>query len=299
MAAAIEVSHLTKRFGPVTAVDDLSFVVEPGTVTGFVGPNGAGKSTTLRMILGLVGADAGQALVNGLPYRRLPDPPEAVGAVLETGAFHPGRRARDHLRVLASVAGVPVGRVEETLELVGLGGAASRRVGGFSLGMRQRLGLAGALLARPEILVLDEPANGLDPEGVRWLRDTLREHASRGGTVLLSSHVIAELALSADHLVVIRDGRLVKQGAVAEILSGGSASGVRMRTPERAALIASLTAAGLHPVAGDDGEVVVTGATPEEVGRVVADSGIVVYEMQMDRPQLEDVILELTVGGDR
>jgi ABC-2 type transport system ATP-binding protein len=297
--AAIEVSHLTKRFGSVTAVDDLSFMVEPGTVTGFVGPNGAGKSTTLRMILGLVAAGAGQALVNGAPYRRLPNPPAAVGAVLEAGAFHPGRRARDHLKILASAAGVPIGRVEETLELVGLGAAASRRVGGFSLGMRQRLGLAGALLARPEILVLDEPANGLDPEGVRWLRDTLRGHASGGGTVLLSSHVIAELALSADHLVVIREGRLVKQGAVADIMSTGAARGVRVRTPHREALLASLTAAGMRPLAGEDGEVIVAGATPEEVGRVVAGSGIVVYEMQMDRPQLEDVILELTVGGER
>jgi ABC-2 type transport system ATP-binding protein len=297
--AAIEVSHLTKRFGPVTAVDDLSFSVDPGTVTGFVGPNGAGKSTTLRAILGLVAPDAGEALVDGAPYRRLPHPPAVVGAVLETGAFHPGRRARDHVKVLASAAGVSMERVEETLEVVGLTGAASRRVGGFSLGMRQRLGLAGALLARPEILVLDEPANGLDPEGVRWLRDTLRAHTSGGGTVLLSSHVIAELALSADHLVVIRDGKLVRQGAVADIMSTGSAGGVRVRTPDRAAIIESLTAAGMRPLAGEDGEVIVAGATPEEVGRVVARSGIVVYEMQMDRPQLEDVILGLTVGGDQ
>jgi ABC-2 type transport system ATP-binding protein len=295
--AAIEVSGLTKRFGEVTAVDDLSFTVEPGTITGFVGPNGAGKSTTLRAILGLVRPDAGTALLNGVPYRLLPNPPATVGAVLETGAFHPGRRARDHLRVLATAAGVPLDRVDPTLDEVGLAGAASRKVGGFSLGMRQRLGLAGALLARPEILILDEPANGLDPEGVRWLRDTLRAHASGGGTVLLSSHVIAELALSADHLVVVKQGRLVRQGTVEQIMSTGQAAAVRVRTPDRDALVKALTDAGMRPLAGDDGEVIVAGATPEEVGRVVARTGIVVYEMQMDRPQLEDVILDLTVGG--
>lgn len=295
--AAIEVSGLTKRFGEVTAVDNLSFSVDPGTITGFVGPNGAGKSTTLRAILGLVRPDAGTALLNGVPYRVLPNPPSTVGAVLETGAFHPGRRARDHLVVLATAAGVPLDRVDPTLEEVGLVGAASRKVGGFSLGMRQRLGLAGALLARPEILILDEPANGLDPEGVRWLRDTLRAHASDGGTVLLSSHVIAELALSADHLVVVKQGRLVRQGTVEQIMSTGQAAAVRVRTPDRDALVRALADAGMSPLAGDDGEVIVAGATPEEVGRVVARTGIVVYEMQMDRPQLEDVILDLTVGG--
>jgi ABC-2 type transport system ATP-binding protein len=295
--AAIEVSGLTKRFGEVTAVDNLSFSVDPGTITGFVGPNGAGKSTTLRAILGLVRPDAGTALLNGVPYRVLPNPPSTVGAVLETGAFHPGRWARDHLVVLATAAGVPLDRVDPTLEEVGLAGAASRKVGGFSLGMRQRLGLAGALLARPEILILDEPANGLDPEGVRWLRDTLRAHASDGGTVLLSSHVIAELALSADHLVVVKQGRLVRQGTVEQIMSTGQAAAVRVRTPDRDALVRALADAGMSPLAGDDGEVIVAGATPEEVGRVVARTGIVVYEMQMDRPQLEDVILDLTVGG--
>jgi ABC-2 type transport system ATP-binding protein len=292
MEAAIEVANLSKRFGEVTAVHDLSFSVDRGTVTGFVGPNGAGKSTTLRAILGLVTADSGQALVNGVSYRQLENPPAAVGAVLETGTFHPGRRARDHMRVLASSIGVAPGRVDEILEMVGLGGAASRRVGGFSQGMRQRLGLAGALLAQPQTL-------GLDPEGVRWLRDTLRRHASAGGTVLLSSHVIAELALSADHLVVIKEGRLISQGPLEEIMSAGSAGTVRVRTPDREALMASLAASGMKPSAGTDGAVTVTGATPEDVGRVVARSGIVVYEMQMDRPQLEDVILELTVGGEQ
>ena len=296
---AIEVSHLTKRFGSVTAVADLSFAVDGGTVTGFVGPNGAGKSTTLRSILGLVEADSGEALINGVPYGQLPNPPATVGAVLEAGAFHPGRRARDHLRVLASAAGVPTNHVDDTLERVGLAGSARRRVKGFSLGMRQRLGLAGALLARPEILVLDEPGNGLDPEGIHWLRETVRAHAAAGGTVLLSSHVIAELALAADHLVVIKEGRLVKQGTVAEILAGRSSAAVVVRTPDRAALIGSLLDAGLNAIAVGDGEVRVRGATPEEVGNVVARSGIVVYEMRMDRPQLEDVILELTAGSDK
>jgi ABC-2 type transport system ATP-binding protein len=295
--AAIDVSGLTKRFGEVTAVDNLSFSVDPGTITGFVGPNGAGKSTTLRAILGLVRPDSGEALLNGVPYRGLPNPPSTVGALLETGAFHPGRRARDHLKVLAIAGGVPLDRVDPTLDEVGLAGAASRKVGGFSLGMRQRLGLAGALLARPEILILDEPANGLDPEGVRWLRDTLRAHTSNGGTVLLSSHVIAELALSADHLVVVKQGRLVRQGTVEQIMSTDQAAAVRVRTPDREALVKALADAGMRPLAGDDGEVIVAGATPEEVGRVVARTGIVVYEMQMDRPQLEDVILDLTAGG--
>ena len=295
--AAIEVSLLTKRFGEVTAVADLSFEVTAGTVTGFVGPNGAGKSTTLRAILGLVTPDSGEALVNGVPYRRLEHPPAVVGAVLEASAFHPGRRARDHLRVLASAAGVPVGRVDETLEAVGLSAAAGRKVGGFSLGMRQRLGLAGALLARPEILVLDEPANGLDPEGVRWLRDTLRAHAEQGGTVLLSSHVIAELALAADHLVVIKDGHFVTSGSVDELLTARPAGAVRIRTPQRDALLDALRDAALNPVDGADGEVIVPGATPEQVGAVVAGAGVVVYEMRLERPQLEDVIIGLTHEG--
>ncbi|HEX2053971.1 MAG TPA: ATP-binding cassette domain-containing protein [Actinomycetota bacterium] len=296
--AAIEVNHLTKRFGDVTAVSDLSFSVEEGTITGFVGPNGAGKSTTLRAILGLISADSGEALIDGVPYRRLVNPPAKVGAVLETGAFHPGRRARDHLRVLASAAGVSTRRVDETLEAVGLAGAAARRVGGFSLGMRQRLGLAGAMLAQPEILVLDEPANGLDPAGVRWLRDTLRNHAEAGGTVLLSSHVIAELALSADHLVIVKKGHLVTQGTVDSLMST-SAGAVVVRTPDRDLLLKSLSEAGMTAVEGEEGEVLVTGSTPEAVGKVVAASGVVVYEMHLNRPQLEDVILELTGGGER
>ncbi|HKY46850.1 MAG TPA: ATP-binding cassette domain-containing protein [Acidimicrobiia bacterium] len=294
---AIEVRHLSKRFGPVTAVDDLSFEVTQGSITGFVGPNGAGKSTTLRAILGLVRSDAGEALINGSPYTELPQPWAAVGAVLDVGDFHPGRSARNHLRVLASPAGIPVSRVDEVIEMVELGDAARRAVGGFSLGMRQRLGLAGALLASPEILVLDEPANGLDPEGVRWLRGLLRHHASAGGTALLSSHVIAELALAADHLVVIKAGRLVAQGSVAELTASGAAPVVRVRTPDADKLVAALTSFGLRSDLAPDGDVLVPGANAEDVGRAVARSGAVVYEMRIDRPLLEDVVLELTRGG--
>jgi ABC-2 type transport system ATP-binding protein len=295
--AAIEVRHLSKRFGSVKAVDDLSFEVTEGSITGFVGPNGAGKSTTLRAILGLVHSDVGEALVKGTPYARLVQPWAAVGAVLDVGDFHPGRSARNHLRVLASPAGIPISRVDEVIEMVELGDAARRAVGGFSLGMRQRLGLAGALLASPEILVLDEPANGLDPEGVRWLRGLLRQHASAGGTVLLSSHVIAELALAADHLVVIKAGRLVAQGTVAELTAAGAAPVVRVRTPDPDKLVAALTSFGLLSDLAPDGDVLVPGANAEEVGRAVARSGAVVYEMRIDRPLLEDVVLELTRGG--
>jgi ABC-2 type transport system ATP-binding protein len=297
--AAIEVLHLSKRFGSVAAINDLSFEVVPGSITGFVGPNGAGKSTTLRAILGLVHADAGEVLINGSTYARLVEPWSVVGAVLDVGDFHPGRTARNHLRIIGSVAGISLSRVDEVLAMVGLADAAQRRVGGFSLGMRQRLGLAGALLAAPDILVLDEPANGLDPEGIRWLRAMLRGHASQGGTVLLSSHVIAELALAADHLVVIKAGRLVAQGTVADLTATGRDPVVRVRTPDPGKLVESLNSSGLQASLGPDGDVVVPAATPEQVGRVVAASGVVVYEMRMDRPMLEDVVLELTGGGDR
>ena len=296
--AAIEVRHLTKSFGPVTAVDDLSFEVEEGSITGFVGPNGAGKTTTLRSIVGLILADSGEALVNGVPYAKLAQPASAVGAVLESNEFHPGRTARRHLRVLASAVGVHPSRVDEVLDEVGLLDHARRRVGGFSLGMRQRLGLAGALLAGPRTLILDEPANGLDPDGIRWLRDLLRRYATTGGTVLLSSHVIAELALSADHLVVIKEGHLVAQGSVAELIGDGSRPAVRVSTPDPERLLRSLAESGIDSESTGDNEVVATGATPEQVGQVVSKSGIVIYEMQIDRPQLEDVVLELTRESD-
>ena len=220
--AAITVQGLTKRFGDVLAVDRLSFQVDEGTVAGFLGPNGAGKTTTLRMLLGLVDPTSGTATVGGRRYRDLPDPVRRVGAVLEAGGFHPGRSARDHLRIQATAAGLPQTRIDQVLEQTGLAGAARRRVGGFSLGMRQRLGLAAALLGDPEVLILDEPANGLDPEGVHWLRGLVRGLAAEGRTVLVSSHLLAEVAKTVDQVVIVDEGRLVTQAAMAELTAGAS-----------------------------------------------------------------------------
>ncbi len=217
----VEVRGLTKRYGDIAAVRDVTFSLEPGTVTGFLGPNGAGKTTTLRLLLGLAEPTAGQALVLGRPYAELDQPWRCVGAVLESNDFHPGRTGRDHLRVLALAAGLALGRVDEVLGLVGLASAGGRRVKGYSLGMRQRLGLAAALLGDPELLVLDEPANGLDPVGVRWLRGLLRGFAERGGTVLVSSHVLAEVAQSVDRVVIIDGGRVVADAPVAALAGDG------------------------------------------------------------------------------
>ncbi|HEU4347874.1 MAG TPA: ATP-binding cassette domain-containing protein [Actinoplanes sp.] len=289
---AISVHGLVKRFGGVVAVDDLSFEVRPGTLTGFVGPNGAGKTTTLRMILGLVRPTAGTALVNGVPYARLDRPAHHVGAVLEASGFHPGRTARDHLRVLAGPSGIPTRRVDEALAEVDLSSAARRRVGGFSLGMRQRLGLAGALLGDPEVLILDEPANGLDPAGVHWLRTFLRRRVDGGGTVLVSSHLLAELALSADSVVIIKNGRLVTQGPVSEI-TGGAAT-VRVRTPQAEQLRAALAARGVTTVLDGPDQVIASGVETELVGQAVAEAGLVVYEISAHRPALEDAFLALT-----
>jgi ABC-2 type transport system ATP-binding protein len=219
--AIIQAHGLTKNYGSVRAVDDLSFSVQSGSVTGFLGPNGAGKTTTLRMLLGLVAPDAGTATINGRAYAALPAPLHEVGAVLEASSFHPGRTARSHLRIQALAAAVDPSRIDDVLELVQLSAAADRRVGGFSLGMRQRLGLATALLPDPEILILDEPANGLDPEGVHWLRGLLRGFAAEGGTVLLSSHMLAEAAQTVDSVVIIDRGRLVTQSALASLTAQG------------------------------------------------------------------------------
>jgi ABC-2 type transport system ATP-binding protein len=219
--APIQIQGLVKRYGPVTAVDNLSFEVQPGTITGFLGPNGAGKTTTLRMLLGLVAPDAGSATINGRPYTELAEPLHQVGAVLEA-SFHPGRTARAQLRIQALSADADPSRADDVLLLVGLADAADRRVGGFSLGMRQRLGLATALLADPGLLILDEPANGLDPEGIRWLRGLLRDFADEGGTVLVSSHMLAEIAQTIDSAVIVHHGRLVVQAPVAELTAGGT-----------------------------------------------------------------------------
>jgi ABC-2 type transport system ATP-binding protein len=297
--AAISVQGLTKRFGDVLAVDHLTFDVDPGTVTGFLGPNGAGKTTTLRMLLGLVAPTSGTATIDGRPYRELVDPARRVGAVLEASGFHPGRSARDHLRVLATAAGLPSGRVGEVLGQVGLTGAGRRRVGGFSLGMRQRLGLAAALLGDPEVLVLDEPANGLDPEGVRWLRDLVRGLADQGRTVLVSSHLLAEVAQTVDQVVIIDRGRLVARSSLAALTAGADRT-VRVRTPQPEALRGLLVARGATVTPDGPDRLVVGGVTAEQVGQAAAAGGVVLHEMRFERSNLEDVFLELTASrGER
>jgi len=291
--AVITVEGLTKRFGDVVAVDDLSFEVDQGTVVGFLGPNGAGKTTTLRMLLGLVAPTAGSARIQGGPYRQLAAPLHHVGAVLEASGFHPGRTARNHLRVVAIAAGLPRARADEVLSAVGLDHAADRRVGGFSLGMRQRLALAAALVGAPEILVLDEPANGLDPEGIHWLRGFLRHLADEGRTVLVSSHVLAEVAQTVDHVVIIAHGRLVTQSTLAA-LSTRTKQVVRVRTPQAQTLRPLLIAQGIQAdLAGPD-QIVAADTTTETIGRAAAAAGIVIYEMGADRSNLEEVFLELT-----
>jgi len=291
--AVITIEGLSKRFGDVLAVDDLSFEVDQGTVVGFLGPNGAGKTTTLRMLLGLVAPTSGTARIDGRPYRALADPVRHVGAVLEASSFHPGRSARNHLRVVASAAGLPFARADAVLAQVGLADAAQRRVGGFSLGMRQRLGLATALLGDPQVLILDEPANGLDPEGVHWLRGVLRHLADQGRTVLVSSHVLAEVAQTVDQVVIIARGRLVTQSTLAA-LTARTEQLVRVRTPQAAALRPLLAAKGIqaHPDGAD--QLIAVGTTPEAVGQTAAAAGVVLYEMRAERSNLEDVFLQLT-----
>ncbi|HEV2825377.1 MAG TPA: ATP-binding cassette domain-containing protein [Actinomycetota bacterium] len=291
--AVITIDGLTKRFGPVTAVDDLSFEVDQGTVVGFLGPNGAGKTTTLRTLLGLVTPTAGSARIDGKPYRELADPIRQVGAVLEASSFHPGRSARNHLRVVATAAGLPLARADEVLAEVGLAEAARRRVGGFSLGMRQRLGLATALLGDPQVLILDEPANGLDPEGVHWLRAVLRELADQGRTVLVSSHVLAEVAQTVDQVVIIARGRLVTQSTLAALTARTDLL-VRVRTPQAETLRSLLAAQGIQANPDGSDQLLAVGNTSEAVGKAAAAAGIVIYEMGAERSNLEDVFLQLT-----
>ena len=291
----IEVERLTKRFGKTVAVDDLSFRVEPARVTGFLGPNGAGKTTTLKIILALARPTSGRATVDGQPYRRLKDPIRRVGAVLETSNYHPGRSGRNHLRVLAGATGIPRARVEEVLELVAMRDAARRRMKGYSLGMRQRLGLATALLGDPEVLVLDEPANGLDPAGIRWLRDLLRSLADRGRTVFVSSHLLAEVEQIADDVIVIHRGRFVAQGPVAELASRATAR-VRVRSPQAERLRELLTAQGFAADALDGGVLTVSDTTSERVGELAAANGVVLHELVPEKATLEETFLELTGG---
>ena len=290
----IEVRGLTKRYGDLVAVDDLSFDVRPGVVTGFLGPNGAGKSTTLRSVLGLVHPDAGTATVLGVPYRQLDRPLHRVGAVLEASEVHPGRSGRNHLRVQAAAAGLPVSRVQEVLELVELSAAARRRVKGYSLGMRQRLGLATALLGDPEVLVLDEPANGLDPAGIRWLRDLLRALAAEGRTILVSSHVLSEVAQTADRVVIIHRGKLIQQASIAEVLAGAQGA-TRVRSPEALRLRELLGAQGAA-VTEIDASTLAANIPPERIGEIAAANGIVLHELTVESATLEEVFLELTGG---
>jgi ABC-2 type transport system ATP-binding protein len=288
----IEARALTKAFGPRLAVDDLSFEVRPGRVTGFLGPNGAGKTTTLRMLLGLAASTSGAARLWGRPYVELDNPSRRVGAMLDSSSFHPRRRARDHLRWVTAAAGVAPARIDAVLAEVELAGAAHRRVGEYSLGMRQRLGLAAALVGDPELLILDEPANGLDPAGIRWLREWLRSFARRGGTVFVSSHQLGEVAQMADEVVVLQGGRLLTHTSVEELTGGAGAVRVRSAEPERLAKL--LVDRGAEVRAGQVGGLRVRGLRAEEVGATAAEGGIVLHELVTETHTLEDVFFELT-----
>ena len=293
MTAAVRAESLTKRFGEIPAVTDLSFVLEAGTITGFLGPNGAGKTTTLRMVLGLATPTSGRALVFDKPYSELVRPALRIGAVLEATDFHPGRSGRDHLRMLACAVDVPDSRADEVLRLVELEGAARRRVKGYSLGMRQRLGLAAALLGDPELLILDEPANGLDPEGVRWLRDFLRSLASEGRTVLISSHVLAEVAQTVDHVLIISRGRIVVESPLAE-LTARAGGAVRVRSADPQQLATALRGENLQVTAGTDHTLLVNGASSDRVGEIAFAAGVPIHELATDGGSLEDIFLQLT-----
>ncbi len=294
MDATVEARGLTKRYGATLAVDDLSFAVRPGLVTGFVGPNGAGKSTTLRLILGLDAPNAGSALVNGRPYADLDSPLREVGALLDARATHPGRSARDHLRWLAASNGLSRTRVDEVLALVGLEGAARRKVGGFSLGMAQRLGLAGALLGDPPILLLDEPVNGLDPEGIRWIRGLLRSLASEGRAVLVSSHLMTELEGTADHLIVIGRGRLLADASVSDLLDVAVDARVTVRTPEAARVMTVLAGAGAVVTSTAVDTLSVVGLDAARIGDLAAEHGLRLYELSPQRASLEEAFFDLT-----
>ena len=290
----IEADGLAKRYGDVTAVDGLSFTVPAGAVTGFLGPNGAGKSTTMRMILGLDAPSAGSVTVNGRPYTAYRRPLREVGALLDAKAVAGGRSARNHLRWLALSNGIARSRVQEVLRQVGLVSAAGKRVGGFSLGMAQRLGIAAALLGDPPVLMFDEPVNGLDPEGVAWIRSLLKTLAAEGRTVFLSSHLMSEMALTADRLVVIGRGRLIAETTVADLLAEGTGNYIRVRSPEADALAALLTARGAGVTREPDGALRVTGSTLDEVGRVARDQGLGLLELSGHQMSLEQRYMELT-----
>ncbi|WP_151771206.1 ABC transporter ATP-binding protein [Streptomyces abyssomicinicus] len=297
----IEAVGLTKRYGDKTAVDDLSFQVRPGMVTGFLGPNGSGKSTTMRMVLGLDTPTAGHVTVNGYPYRRLPNAPRHVGALLDAKAVHGGRDAYRHLLSIAQLSGIPAHRVDDVLQLVGLSEVAGRRTKGFSLGMGQRLGIAAALLGDPQVLLFDEPVNGLDPEGILWVRNLMKSLAAEGRTVFVSSHLMSEMALTADHLVVIARGRLLADMSVREFIAANSAGFARVRVPDtdegqREKLTAALTAAGAQVLPEQDGAVRVTGLPLPRISDVAHEAGVRLWELSPHHASLEEAYMRLTQG---
>jgi ABC-2 type transport system ATP-binding protein len=293
----LEVRGLTKRYGSTVAVDDLSFAVEAGRVTGFLGPNGAGKTTTMRALLGLLRPSQGEALVEGSPPVAMADPLRTIGAALEATAFHPGRSGRNHLRTLAAAADIPRSRVEAVLEMVELSGAADRRVKGYSLGMRQRLALAAALLGEPRILILDEPANGLDPQGMRWLRDLLRAQAGEGRTVLVSSHLLSEVAQTADELVMIRSGKLIAQSSLADF-TAAEAGWIQVRAADSATLAEALERDGATVAHEADGALKVSELDRERIGDLALRLGIAIHELAPQRSSLEERFIELMGDGE-
>jgi ABC-2 type transport system ATP-binding protein len=296
----IEARDLTKFYGPKPAVDHLTFTVEPGRVTGFLGPNGAGKSTTMRLILGLDRPQNGTALIDGRRYRDLRDPLRTVGALLEAKSVHPGRTARNHLLFLAQTQGLPARRVDEVLTLVGLEDVADRRAGTFSLGMSQRLGVAVAMLGNPDVLLLDEPVNGLDPEGVLWIRNLMKQLAAEGRTILVSSHLMNEMAVTADYLIVIGRGKLITEASTEDVIARSTNKSVRVRSPDAARLAKLITAAGGKgtPAASGDGDglLTVTGLDAAKIGELTASAGIVLHELT-PMASLEEAFMELTSGS--
>jgi ABC-2 type transport system ATP-binding protein len=292
--AVIEVENLSKRYGDKLAVDGLDFVVHPGIVTGFLGPNGAGKSTTMRMVAGLDAPTAGRVRVSGQDYRAASAPMAELGILLEARSVHTGRSARNHLLALAQTNGVGVRRVDEVIDLVGLGDVAGQRVGGFSLGMGQRLGIASALLGDPETVVLDEPINGLDPEGIHWIRELLRSLAAEGRTVFLSSHLMSEMALTAEHLIIVGRGRLIRDVSVADFVRDSSKKIVRVRSPQAADLRQVVLGPDVRVSSDEPSVLEIEGLTADQIGQAAADKGFVLYELTPQQASLEEAFMELT-----
>ena len=292
----IDARHLTKRYGEKTAVDDLTFTVEPGVVTGFLGPNGSGKSTTMRLILGLDGPTAGSVTVNGKRYRDHPAPLHEVGVLLEARAVHTGRSAYNHLLALAQTHGIPRSRVDDLIELVGLQDVARKRVGQFSLGMGQRLGIASALLGDPQTVILDEPINGLDPEGIHWIRELLRSLAAEGRTVFLSSHLMSEMAVTAEHLIIIGRGRLIRDVSVADFVRDSSKKIVRVRSPQATQLRDLVLGPDVRVVSDEPSLLEIEGLTADQIGQAAADNGLVLYELTPQQASLEEAFMDLTAA---